>query len=98
MATAVFLDAVVIRSILMRAVLELFGQGGPAIEPVLQPARAFDEAAWTLVSRSAYKRGFWLQSLGDTSCTFSQPTEIRDDLPVPADPDHASRRARVRGA
>jgi hypothetical protein len=29
MATAVFLDAVVIRSILMRAVLELFGQGDP---------------------------------------------------------------------
>jgi RND superfamily putative drug exporter len=58
MATAVFLDAVVIRSVLMPAVLELFGRrtwAFPswfdrrlprlAIEPVAQPATAFDEAA-----------------------------------------------------
>jgi RND superfamily putative drug exporter len=57
MATAVFLDAIVIRSILMPAVLELFGRrtwAFPswadrrlprlAIEPVLQPAPAIDEA------------------------------------------------------
>src|SRR6266511_2248494 len=58
MATAVFLDAIVIRSILMPAVLELFGRwtwAFPswadrrlprlAIEPVVQPAPAMDEAA-----------------------------------------------------
>jgi RND superfamily putative drug exporter len=58
MATAVFLDAIVIRSILMPAVLELFGRrtwAFPswldrrlprlAIEPVPQPALALDEAA-----------------------------------------------------
>jgi putative drug exporter of the RND superfamily len=58
MATAVFLDAIVIRSILMPAVLELFGRwtwAFPnwadrrlprlAIEPVTQPAPALDEAA-----------------------------------------------------
>jgi RND superfamily putative drug exporter len=58
MATAVFLDAVVIRSILMPAVLELFGRrtwAFPrwfdrrlprlAIEPPTQPVPAFDEAA-----------------------------------------------------
>jgi RND superfamily putative drug exporter len=58
MATAVFLDAVVIRSILMPAVLELFGRrtwAFPswvdrrlprlAIEPEAQPALALDEAA-----------------------------------------------------
>jgi RND superfamily putative drug exporter len=58
MATAVFLDAVVIRSILMPAVLELFGRrtwAFPswfdrrlprlAIEPLPQPAAALDEAA-----------------------------------------------------
>src|SRR3989441_2568414 len=58
MATAVFLDAVVIRSILMPAVLELFGSrtwAFPswfdrrlprlAIEPATQPAPAMDEAA-----------------------------------------------------
>jgi RND superfamily putative drug exporter len=57
MATAVFLDAIVIRSILMPAVLELFGSrtwAFPswfdrrlprlAIEPARQPAPAFDEA------------------------------------------------------
>ena len=58
MATAVFLDAIVIRSILMPAVLELFGRwtwAFPtsvdrrlprlAIEPVTAPALALDEAA-----------------------------------------------------
>jgi len=58
MATAVFLDAIVIRSILMPAVLELFGRrtwAFPswfdrrlprlAIEPVTPPAPALDEAA-----------------------------------------------------
>ena len=58
MATAVFLDAVVIRSILMPAVLELFGRytwAFPrwadrrlprlAIEPAAQPVPALDEAA-----------------------------------------------------
>ena len=58
MATAVFLDAIVIRSILMPAVLELFGRrtwAFPswfdrrlprlAIEPVAPPAPALDEAA-----------------------------------------------------
>jgi RND superfamily putative drug exporter len=58
MATAVFLDAIVIRSILMPAVLELFGRrtwAFPtwadrrlprlAIEPVVQPAPAMDEAS-----------------------------------------------------
>jgi RND superfamily putative drug exporter len=58
MATAVFLDAIVIRSILMPAVLELFGRytwAFPswfdrrlprlAIEPTPQPAPALDEAA-----------------------------------------------------
>src|SRR5437667_5764698 len=58
MATAVFLDAIVIRSILMPAVLELFGRytwAFPswfdrrlprlAIEPAAQPAAALDEAA-----------------------------------------------------
>ena len=58
MATAVFLDAIVIRSILMPAVLELFGRwtwafpsGADrrlprlAIEPVTPPAPALDEAA-----------------------------------------------------
>jgi RND superfamily putative drug exporter len=58
MATAVFLDAIVIRSILMPAVLELFGSrtwAFPswfdrrlprlAIEPVTAPAPALDEAA-----------------------------------------------------
>jgi putative drug exporter of the RND superfamily len=58
MATAVFLDAVVIRSILMPAVLELFGRytwAFPrwadrrlprlAIEPAAQPAPALNEAA-----------------------------------------------------
>jgi RND superfamily putative drug exporter len=58
MATAVFLDAIVIRSILMPAVLELFGSrtwAFPswfdrrlprlAIEPVTPPAPAMDEAA-----------------------------------------------------
>jgi putative drug exporter of the RND superfamily len=58
MATAVFLDAVVIRSILMPAVLELFGRrtwAFPdwfdrrlprlAIEPAAQPEPALDEAA-----------------------------------------------------
>ena len=58
MATAVFLDAIVIRSILMPAVLELFGRrtwAFPswadrrlprlAIEPVVQPAPSMDEAA-----------------------------------------------------
>src|SRR5207302_8540424 len=58
MATAVFLDAIVIRSILMPAVLELFGRwtwAFPswadrrlprlAIEPVVRPAPAMDEAA-----------------------------------------------------
>jgi RND superfamily putative drug exporter len=58
MATAVFLDAIVIRSILMPAVLELFGRrtwSFPswfdrrlprlAIEPVGQPAPALEEAA-----------------------------------------------------
>jgi len=58
MATAVFLDAMVIRSILMPAVLELFGRrtwAFPswvdrrlprlAIEPATQPAPAMDEAA-----------------------------------------------------
>jgi RND superfamily putative drug exporter len=58
MATAVFLDAIVIRSILMPAVFELFGRhtwSFPswfdrrlprlAIEPVTQPAPALDEAA-----------------------------------------------------
>jgi putative drug exporter of the RND superfamily len=58
MATAVFLDAIVIRSILMPAVLELFGSrtwAFPrwfdrrlprlAIEPVRPPAPALDEAA-----------------------------------------------------
>jgi RND superfamily putative drug exporter len=58
MATAVFLDAIVIRSILMPAVLELFGRrtwAFPswfdrrlprlAIEPALQPVPALDEAA-----------------------------------------------------
>jgi putative drug exporter of the RND superfamily len=58
MATAVFLDAIVIRSILMPAVLELFGRSTwafpnwadrrlprLAIEPVTQPAPALDEAA-----------------------------------------------------
>ena len=58
MATAVFLDAIVIRSILMPAVLELFGRrtwAFPswadrrlprlAIEPVVQAAPAIDEAA-----------------------------------------------------
>src|SRR5437868_1962914 len=58
MATAVFLDAIVIRSILMPAVLELFGSrtwAFPrwfdrrlprlAIEPVAAPAPAMDEAA-----------------------------------------------------
>jgi RND superfamily putative drug exporter len=58
MATAVFLDAVVIRSILMPAVLELFGRrtwAFPswadrrlprlAIEPATQPAPALEEAA-----------------------------------------------------
>jgi RND superfamily putative drug exporter len=58
MATAVFLDAIVIRSILMPAVLELFGRwtwAFPnwadrrlprlAIEPVTQPAPALEEAA-----------------------------------------------------
>ncbi|MDP9303205.1 MAG: MMPL family transporter [Actinomycetota bacterium] len=58
MATAVFLDAIVIRSILMPAVLELFGSrtwAFPkwfdrrlprlAIEPVTPPAPALDEAA-----------------------------------------------------
>jgi RND superfamily putative drug exporter len=58
MATAVFLDAIVIRSILMPAVLELFGRytwAFPrwadrrlprlAIEPAAQPVPALDEAA-----------------------------------------------------
>jgi RND superfamily putative drug exporter len=58
MATAVFLDAIVIRSILMPAVLELFGRhtwAFPswfdrrlprlAIEPAARPVPAFDEAA-----------------------------------------------------
>jgi RND superfamily putative drug exporter len=58
MATAVFLDAIVIRSILMPAVLELFGRrtwAFPnwfdrrlprlAIEPAMQPVPALDEAA-----------------------------------------------------
>jgi RND superfamily putative drug exporter len=58
MATAVFLDAIVIRSILMPAVLELFGRwtwAFPswfdrrlprlAIEPVTQPGPALEEAA-----------------------------------------------------
>jgi RND superfamily putative drug exporter len=58
MATAVFLDAIVIRSILMPAVLELFGRytwAFPrwadrrlprlAIEPAPQPAAALEEAA-----------------------------------------------------
>ncbi len=58
MATAVFLDAIVIRSILMPAVLELFGRrtwAFPswadrrlprlAIEPVTPPAPALEEAA-----------------------------------------------------
>jgi RND superfamily putative drug exporter len=58
MATAVFLDAIVIRSILMPAVLELFGRwtwAFPswsdrrlprlAIEPIAPPAPALDEAA-----------------------------------------------------
>jgi putative drug exporter of the RND superfamily len=58
MATAVFLDAIVIRSILMPAVLELFGRRTwtfpswfdrwlprLAIEPAAQPAPALDEAA-----------------------------------------------------
>jgi RND superfamily putative drug exporter len=58
MATAVFLDAIVIRSILMPAVLELFGSrtwAFPrwfdrrlprlAIEPVTRPVPALDEAA-----------------------------------------------------
>jgi RND superfamily putative drug exporter len=58
MATAVFLDAIVIRSILMPAVLELFGSrtwSFPswfdrrlprlAIEPVAPPAPAMEEAA-----------------------------------------------------
>ena len=58
MATAVFLDAVVIRSVLMPAVLELFGSrtwAFPrwfdrrlprlAIEPVTPPAVALEEAA-----------------------------------------------------
>jgi RND superfamily putative drug exporter len=58
MATAVFLDAIVIRSILMPAVLELFGRrtwAFPswadrrlprlAIEPVTQPMSALEEAA-----------------------------------------------------
>jgi RND superfamily putative drug exporter len=57
MATAVFLDAIVIRSVLMPAVLELFGRrtwAFPswfdrrlprlAIEPVIQPAPALEEA------------------------------------------------------
>jgi len=57
-ATAVFLDAVVIRSILMPAVLELFGRSTwafpswadrrlprLAIEPVIPPAPVLDEAA-----------------------------------------------------
>jgi RND superfamily putative drug exporter len=58
LATAVFLDAVVIRSILMPAVLELFGSrtwAFPkwfdrrlprlAIEPASQPVPALEEAA-----------------------------------------------------
>jgi RND superfamily putative drug exporter len=58
MATAVFLDAIVIRSILLPAVLELFGRrtwAFPgwfdrriprlAIEPSTEPAPALDEAA-----------------------------------------------------
>jgi len=58
MATAVFLDAIVIRSILMPAVLELFGRrtwSFPnwadrrlprlAIEPATQPVLALEEAA-----------------------------------------------------
>jgi len=58
MATAVFLDAIIIRSILMPAVLELFGKrtwAFPswadrrlprlALEPATQPAPALEEAA-----------------------------------------------------